>query len=124
MKKTLFVYQLKYIENYTAILNILAFMNIEFFEIEDEMIHLKIKDLMNHKIRKKKNKALPMPMILFSGMMGDDIDVLLKVFKNAHIPFIPLKAMVTATNLNWTFTYLYEHVYEEYKFVVQNQGKS
>ena len=51
MKKTLFVYQLKNIENYTAILNILAFMNIEFFEIEDEMIHLKIKDLMNHKIR-------------------------------------------------------------------------
>ncbi|MGN1181883.1 MAG: DUF3783 domain-containing protein [Faecalibacillus sp.] len=124
MKKTLFIYHLKDIDHYQSIIHILPLMNIQLYEIEDDMIHLKIKDILNHKIKKRKNKSLEMPFILFSGFDSESIDLLLKVFKNGNIPFIPLKAMVTATNLNWSFEYLYFHVYEEYKNVVKNQSKS
>lgn len=123
MKKTLLVYRLKDVENYSSIINILALMNIELYEIDEQMIHLKIKDILNRKIKKKRNQSLSMPMLVFSGMTGEDIDVLLKAFKNGNVPFIPLKAMVTATNLNWSFEYLYNHVYEEYKNVMQKHIK-
>ena len=123
MKKTLLVYRLRDIENYSSIINILALMNIELYEINEQMIHLKIKDIINRKTKKKKNQSFPMPMLVFSGMTGEDIDVLLKAFKNGNVPFIPLKAMVTATNLNWSFDYLYHHVYEEYKNVMQKHIK-
>ena len=36
------------------------------------------------------------------------------IFKEANIPFIPLKAIVTQTNVNWTFMQLLKNVKTEY----------
>lgn len=123
MNRKLLVYHLNDIENSHAIISICKLMNIELYEIEDNMIHLQIKNLLNNKIKKRKNKSLTMPMIIFSGFTEDDLDNLLNAFKNGHVPFIPLKANVTATNLNWSFEQLYRHIFEEYQQVVQRQIK-
>lgn len=123
MNKKLLIYHLKDIENYHSIISICKLMNIELYEIENDMIHLKIKDLLNKRIKKRKNKALVMPMIVFSGFTSENIDILLNAFKNGNVPFVPLKASITATNLNWSFEQLYKHIYEEYQQVVQKQLK-
>lgn len=123
MNKKLLIYHLKGIENYYSIISICKLMNIELYEIEDHMIHLKIKDLLNKKVKKRKNKSLAMPLIVFSGFTPENIDNLLNALKNGNVPFIPLKASVTATNLNWSFEQLYEHILKEYQQVVQKQFK-
>lgn len=123
MNKKLLIYHLKGIENYYSIISICKLMNIELYEIEDHMIHLKIKDLLNKKVKKRKNKSLAMPLIVFSGFTPENIDNLLNALKNGNVPFIPLKASVTATNLKWSFEQLYEHILKEYQQVVQKQFK-
>lgn len=123
MNKKLLIYHLKDIENYHSIISVCKLMNIELYEIEDNMIHLKIKDLLNKKVKKRKNKSLAMPMIIFSGFTSENIDILLNALKNGNVPFIPLKASVTATNLNWSFEQLYRHIFEEYQQVVKKQFK-
>ncbi len=53
-------------------------------------------------------------MIVMAGFEDKQIDILLKIFKEANIPFIPLKAIVTKVNVNWTFMKLLESVKNEY----------
>ena len=43
------------------------------------------------------------------------IDIILEVFKNAGIPYIPYKAMLTNDNVNYTFEQLYQNVEQEYR---------
>lgn len=119
MNKKLLIYHLNEIKNNQSIKMICRMINIEICEIDDHMIHLKLKNILDQKIRKRKNKSLALPMIVFSGMSHDEIDDLLQSFKAAGVPFVPLKAAVTATNLQWTFEQLYRHIFEEYQQVVQ-----
>ena len=53
-------------------------------------------------------------MMVLAGFEEDQIDILLEIFKKANIPFIPLKAMVTNTNIEWTFKHLLDNVKREY----------
>ena len=49
-------------------------------------------------------------MMVMAGFEDKQVDLLLQIFKEANIPFIPLKAIVTQTNVNWTFMQLIENV--------------
>lgn len=53
-------------------------------------------------------------MMVMAGFEDKQVDILLKIFKEANIPFIPLKAIVTQTNVNWTFIHLLQNVKNEY----------
>lgn len=123
MNKKLLIYRMDQIPQNQSIKMICRLLNIELVEIDDFMIHLKLKDILNKKTRKRKNDSLKMPMIVFSGMSQNDIDLLLQSFKNAAVPFIPLKAMITATNLHWSFSQLFDHIFAEYQQVVQKSQK-
>lgn len=123
MSKKLLIYRLNEIDHHQSIKMICRMKNIEIYEIDDCMIHLKLKNILDQKIRKRKSKSLALPMIVFSGMLHDEIEDLLQSFKDAGIPFIPLKAVVTATNLQWPFERLYRHIFEEYQQVVQKNLK-
>lgn len=123
MNKKLLIYHLNEIKQYQSIKMVCRMTNIEICEIDDDMIHLKLKNILDQKIRKRKNKSLALPMIIFSGMSHDEIHGLLQEFKNAGVPFIPLKAAITATNLQWSFEQLYRHIFEEYQQVVQKNLK-
>lgn len=54
-------------------------------------------------------------MIVFHELADEQLELVLEIFKNAQIPFIPLKAVVTPTNIEWTFYQLFEAVKEEYE---------
>ena len=53
-------------------------------------------------------------MMVLAGFEDGQVDILLQIFKEANIPFIPLKAIVTKTNIDWTFKQLLENVKKEY----------
>jgi len=57
--------------------------------------------------------AFPHEMLLFSSVAPGQLDQFLKGMRKAGIPPIPLKAMVTATNLNWNSLQLHEELSQE-----------
>lgn len=66
-----------------------------------------------------KDEDLEEEMLIIHNFSDKQIQLMLEVFKNADIPFIPLKAVVTENNINWSFYDLHEHVKEEYEMVAK-----
>ncbi len=55
------------------------------------------------------------PFLFFAGFEGQQLDILLEIFKQAKMPYIPFKAMLTNDNVVYTFEQLYKNVKEEYE---------
>lgn len=105
------VYKLDNLINKDKLKQRCLLMNIELIVIDDLFLKIKIKDILNKKGRKTKNKALDYPLVVFSNAPSKVLDELVACLKGDMC----LKAIVTATNYNWTFAYLYEHILEEYQ---------
>jgi hypothetical protein len=61
-------------------------------------------------------------MMVIHDFSDKQIRLLLDVFKEAGIPFIPLKAVVTQNNVHWSFSYLLEHVKEECEMMTRKNA--
>ncbi len=113
MNTKIIVYNKEYIHNYDALKQLCLMMNIEIILINNQMTQNKIKDLLNNKIKKSKKKKLEYSVIVFSNVPSLQIDQILSKLKNNST--LCLKAVVTATNYNWTFEKLVLHLLEEYQ---------
>lgn len=113
MNTKIIVYNKEYIHNYDALKQLCLMMNIEIILINNQMTQNKIKDLLNNKIKKSKKKKLEYSVIIFSNVPSLQIDQILSKLKNNST--LCLKAVVTATNYNWTFEKLVLHLLEEYQ---------
>ena len=113
MNTKIIVYNKEYIHNYDALKQLCLMMNIEIILINNQMTQNKIKDLLNNKIKKSKKKKLEYSVIVFSNVPSLQIDQILNLLKENTT--LCLKAIVTATNYNWTFENVYLHLLEEYK---------
>lgn len=118
MKETVLLYNIEKSEAGKAMISILKKMNID-------VIIVKTKDLLNpigyilglddYERSKEPIKVVPQDeMMVLAHFDEKQIDILLEIFKKANIPFIPLKAMVTETNVSWPFIQLLNNVKEEY----------
>lgn len=107
----LIVYKLDNLINKDKLKQKCLLLNIDLIVIDDMFLKIKIKDILNKKGRKAKNKNLDYPLVLFSNVPSKTLDDLIACLKGD----VCLKAIVTATNYNWTFVYLYEHILEEYQ---------
>lgn len=56
----------------------------------------------------------PTEMLVFSGMDSDMVDVFLSKYKEASIPPIGLKAIITQHNIFWTAEDLYKELLKEH----------
>ena len=113
MNTKIIVYNKDYIHNYDALKQLCLMMNIEIILINNQMTQNKIKDLLNNKIKKSKKKKLEYSVIVFSNVASLQMDQILSKLKNNST--LCLKAVVTATNYNWTFEKLVLHLLEEYQ---------
>ncbi len=57
----------------------------------------------------------PSEMLVFSGMDSDAVDLFLKKYKEASIPPIGLKAILTPHNIFWTAESLYKELWKEHQ---------
>lgn len=57
----------------------------------------------------------PLEMMVFSGISQEILDHFLKQYREASIAPIPLKAIITPTNVFWTALQLYEELFREYQ---------
>lgn len=56
----------------------------------------------------------PTEMMVFSGMESDMVDTFLAKYKEASIPPIGLKAILTAHNIFWSAEQLYKELFKEH----------
>ena len=113
MNTKIIVYNKEYIHNYDALKQLCLMMNIEIILINNQMTQNKVKDILNKKIKKTKKNNLEPPVVVFSNVASLQMDQILSKLKNNST--LCLKAVVTATNYNWTFEKLVLHLLEEYQ---------
>ncbi len=118
MQETVLLYNIDKTEAGKAIISILEKLNVE-------VIIVKTSDLMNplgyilglddYERGTEALTSIPHDdMMVLAGFEDKQVDLLLEIFKEANIPFIPLKAIVTKTNIDWTFKQLLDNVKTEY----------
>ena len=63
------------------------------------------------------------PMLVFCSLTGPQLDRLLGAMKRAKLPPIPLKAVLTPTNRDWTSQQLWQELRWEHQAMQERQGK-
>ena len=59
-------------------------------------------------------KDLSQPFLFFAHFSQEQLDLILDVFHQAGVPYIPYKAMLTNDNVVYTFEEVYTNVEKEY----------
>ncbi|WP_249029931.1 DUF3783 domain-containing protein [Tannockella kyphosi] len=120
MKETVLLLNLKDSAHGKAIETILTQFQIDVVHVNKEAVLQQIGYLLKEpgfepSSKRVDKEIVEEEMIVFYELADEQLELVLEVFKNAHIPFIPLKAIVTPTNIEWTFHKLYEAIKEEYE---------
>ena len=111
MNAKLIIYRKEKIQNYESLKQLCLLMNIEIILLNEQMTQNK--DILNKKIKKTKKNNLEAAVVVFSNVASLQMDQILSKLKNNST--LCLKAVVTATNYNWTFEKLVLHLLEEYQ---------
>lgn len=124
----LLVYKLEDKEYFPIVEKICKQLNIKIKIISDSDVNFSIGYLVGidgyTKVRIDDLKIDNQEMIVFAEFSDEQLEIILQLFRNAQIPFIPLKAVLTATNVEWSFAKLHDNVEEEYKLMHSlNQGE-
>lgn len=129
MKETVLLYNLQNSEKGNIISTILKQLQIEVRNVEaDEILH-PIGYLLTidgyEKAKKEINdEQIEDEMLVIHNFSDQQIHLLLEVLKEAKVPLIPLKAVVTPTNVDWSFYTLYQEVKKEYEMMASmKEGK-
>lgn len=111
MNSKVIIYNKEKIDNFISLKQLCLISNTEMILLDEQMTQNKIKDILNNKIKKSKKKSMGYPVVIFSNISSNQMDQFLEKLRNNQI--VCLKAIVTATNFNWTFENLYLHLLEE-----------
>ncbi|MCI9131479.1 DUF3783 domain-containing protein [Thomasclavelia cocleata] len=118
MQETVLLYNIDKSEAGKAIISILEKLNVKIIIVKSSDLMNPIGYILGEKGFERGTEALTTipndDMLVMAGFEDKQIDILLQIFKEANIPFIPLKAIVTQTNVNWTFMQLLNNVKNEY----------
>ena len=118
MQETVLLYNIDKTDAGKAIISILEKLNVEVIIVKSSDLMSPIGDILGADNFERGTEALTeIPqddMMVMAGFEDKQVDLLLQIFKEANIPFIPLKAIVTQTNVNWTFMQLLKNVKTEY----------
>ena len=118
MQETVLLYNIDKTDAGKAIISILEKLNVEVIIVKSSDLMSPIGYILGADNFEHGTEALTeIPqddMMVMAGFEDKQVDLLLQIFKEANIPFIPLKAIVTQTNVNWTFMQLLKNVKTEY----------
>ena len=118
MQETVLLYNIDKTDAGKAIISILEKLNVEVIIVKSSDLMSPIGYILGADNFERGTEALTeIPqddMMVMAGFEDKQVDLLLQIFKEANIPFIQLKAIVTQTNVNWTFMQLLKNVKTEY----------
>ena len=98
--------------------------NIKVIEINDDMVLMKLEDIICEKTNENSYDKLPLneKALIFNGFKDEQLKVTIRYIRG----FIKggVLAVSTAQNYKWTFKYLLEHLVEEKEwFEAQQKGR-
>lgn len=118
MQETVLLYNIDKTDAGKAIISILEKLNVEVKIVKTSDLMSPLGYILGYDGFERGAEALKTipqdDMMVMSGFEDKQVDILLQIFQEANIPFIPLKAIVTQTNVNWTFMKLLNSVKAEY----------
>lgn len=118
MQETVLLYNIDKTDAGKAIISILEKLNVEVKIVKTSDLMSPLGYILGYDGFERGTEALKTipqdDMMVMSGFEEKQVDILLQIFQEANIPFIPLKAIVTQTNVNWTFMKLLNSVKAEY----------
>lgn len=59
-------------------------------------------------------------MLVFYNFIGNQVELVFEIFENANLPYIPLKAVTTPNNIEWSAISLRNEVLKEYESLMVN----
>lgn len=129
MEETVLLYNLKDSIKGETILTILKQLGIAIKHVEaKEVLHpigyLLTIDGFQPAKKEVEDEKIEEEMLVIHNFSDQQIQVMLEVLKEAGVPLIPLKAVVTPTNVEWSFYTLYQEVKKEYQMMsAMKEGK-
>ena len=118
MVETVLLYNIDKTQAGKAIISILEKLNVKVIIVESCDLMNPIGYILGIEDFQRGSEALTTipqdDMMVMAGFEEKQVDILLQIFREANIHFIPLKAIVTQTNVNWTFMQLLQNVKNEY----------
>ena len=118
MEETVLLYNIDKTQAGKAIISILEKLNVKIIIVESCDLMNPIGYILGIEDFQRGSEALTTipqdDMMVMAGFEEKQVDILLQIFREANIPFIPLKAIVTQTNVIWTFMQLLQNVKNEY----------
>lgn len=129
MEETVLLYNLKDSSKGETILTILKQLGIAIKHVEaKEVLHpigyLLTIDGFQPAKKEVEDEKIEEEMLVIHNFSDQQIQVMLEVLKEAGVPLIPLKAVVTPTNVEWSFYTLYQEVKKEYQMMsAMKEGK-
>lgn len=122
MDETVLLYNLKDNEKGKAINAILPQLGIKIRHVESQDIlhpvgYLLTIDGYEATTKNIEDEKIEEEMLVIHNFSDEQIQVMLEILKNANVPLIPLKAVVTPTNVDWSFYSLYQEIKKEHKMM-------
>lgn len=122
MEETVLLYNLKDSEKGKIINAILPQLGIKIRHVESKDIlhpvgYLLTIDGYEPTVKSINDEKIEEEMLVIHNFSDEQIQVMLEILKNANVPLIPLKAIVTPTNVDWTFYALYQEIKKEHKMM-------
>ena len=119
MQETVLLYNIDKSEAGKAIIAILEKLNVKVIIVKTSDLMGPLGYILGGEGFERGTEALtvipPDDMMVMAGFEDKQIDILLQIFKEANIPFIPFKSCCySQTNVNWTFMQLLQNVKNEY----------
>lgn len=118
MQETVLLYNIDKTDAGKAIISILEKLNVRVIIIKTSDLMCPLGYILGEEGFERGTEALteiPVDdMMVMAGFEDKQIEILLQIFKEANIPFIPLKAILTQANIHWTFNQLLKNVKREY----------
>ena len=122
MKETVLLYKMENTNKKAELIQLMNTLNIGVIIIEDKDLNQQMGYLLHldgYQKQNDSNESLKEEMMILFNFDDNKMNILLQILRNSEIPFIPLKAAITPTNVDWTFKYLHEHVKEEHEMMTK-----
>jgi predicted transcriptional regulator len=111
---------------FSKLRQIFAMLRLKMRPVSPDRYHLPLKDLAFGKGEAAEQAEEPLPerMLVFCGLNQVFLQQVLEVIRLAKLPPIPMKAVLTNTNMDWDTHQLYEELLKEREAIVAGQKEA
>ena len=111
-------------EQWAKLRQIFLMLRVRIRPVEADQYGLTLEELLDRSEEKAPvEEEFSDPMLVFCSLTGPQLDRLLGAMKRAKLPPIPLKAVLTPTNRDWTSQQLWQELRREHQAMQERQGK-